>query len=400
MSVRSRVRTAGVLAAATAAALAVTAPAASAATARTPQTFTWSGADSAAGVNDNWSDPGNWQGDVAPTTAQPVNLVFPPLHCSATGPCGDGSVNDLTGLQVGRLTIQTAALTGQAAVGPNYELSGNAISLSVGLVMTRQPSKRLPNNPALLLPIQLAGSQTWSMDRSGLFEYAPITGPSATLTLKVAHGSDLLMQGGGGADLGGMHLIGADPADTGLHARENGQVVATGGASFTVTGAVTVTDAAAFLHGAVGPLSLPGSQLWIGTSVAAGEETVSATGDITFGSQSILHINGLFPGKPGQDYPQVRATGSVALGGAVTTISAGCAQRKGTLYTLIAAKGGVSGTLSRIDHGVVKPISQGAVIQTQEDDDEGSCEGPPPQWVQINYNDAAGTVTATAVPRP
>lgn len=311
MPVRSRVRAAGALATATAAALAVIAPAASAAAARAPQTFTWSGADSAAGVSDNWSDPGNWQGDVAPSTARPVNLVFPPLHCPATGPCGNGSVNDLTGLRVGRLTIQTAAVTGQAPVGPNYELSGNAISLSAGLVMTGQPSKRLPNDPSLSLPIQLAGSQTWSMDRSGLFDLAAVTGPSATLTLKVAHGSDLLMQSGG-ADLGGMNLTGADPADTGLRARENGQVVATGGASFTVTGAVTVTDAAAFLHGTTGPLSLPGSQLWIGTSVPPGEGTVSATGTIAFGSQSILHINGVFPGKAGQSYPQIRATGSVA----------------------------------------------------------------------------------------
>jgi hypothetical protein len=392
MPVRSRVRATGALATATAAALAMAAPAASAATARAPQTFTWSGADSAAGVNNHWSDPGNWQGDVAPTTAQPVNLVFPPLHCAATGPCGNGSVNDLTGLQVGRLTIQTA-------VGPNYVLSGNTISLSAGLAMTAQPSKRLPDYPSLSVPIQLAGSQTWSMDRSGLFDLSPVTGPSAILTLKVAHGSDLIIQGGG-ADLGGMNLIGADPADTGLRARRNGQVVAMGGTPFTVTGAVTVTDAAVFLHGTTGPLSLPGSQLWMGTTVPPGEGSVSATGNIAFGSQSILHINGLFPGKAGQFYPQIRATGSVALDGAVTTISAGCAQRKGTLYTLITAKGGVSGTLSRIDDGVVKPISQGAVIETQENDAEGSCEGPPPQWVQINYNDAAGTVTATAVPRP
>jgi len=399
MPVRSRVRAAGALATATAAALAVIAPAASAATARAPQTFTWSGADSAAAVSDNWSDPGNWQGDVAPATARPVNLVFPPLHCPATGPCGNGSVNDLTGLQVGRLTIQTAAVTGQAPVGPNYALSGNAISLSAGLVMTGQPSTRLPNDPSLSLPIQLAGSQTWSMDRSGLFDLAAVTGPAATLTLKVAHGSDLLIQGGG-ADLGGMNLTGADPADTGLRARRNGQVVVTGGASFTVTGAVTVTDAAAFLHGSTGPLSLPGSQLWMGTTVPPGEGTVSAAGTITFGPRSILHINGLFPGQAGQDYPQIRATGPVALGGVVTTISAGCAQPKGTRYTLIAAKGGVSGTLSRIDHGVVQPVSQGAVIETQENDDEGSCEGPPPQWVQINYHDAAGTVTATAVPGP
>jgi hypothetical protein len=399
MSVRSRIRAAGVLAAATAAALAVIAPAAGAAAARAPQTFTWSGTDSAAGVNDHWSDPGNWRGGVAPGAAQPVNLVFPPLHCSATGPCGNGSVNDLTGLQVGRLTIQTAAVTGQAAIGPNYGLSGNAISLSSGLAMTQQPTKRLPNDPVISLPIQLAGSQTWSMDRSGLFDYAPVTGPSATLTLKVAHGSDLLLQAGG-ADLGGMNLIGANPADTGLRARRNGQVVATGGAPFTVTGAVNVTDAAVFLHGSTGPLSLPGSQLWMGTTVPPGEGIVSATGDIAFGSQSILHIDGLFPGQAGQFYPQIRATGSVALGGAVTTISAGCAQPKGTLYTLIAAKGGVSGTLSRIDQGVVKPIPQGAIIETQENDNEGSCEGPPPQWVQIHYNDAAGTVTATAVPRP
>jgi hypothetical protein len=400
MSVRSGLRVAGVLAAAAAAAIALITPAAGAATVAAPKTFTWSGTDAAAGVSHKWSDAGNWQGGVAPAPGQPVNLVFPPLGCTATEPCGRVSVNDLTGMQVARLTIETGA------AGPGYGLAGKLISLSSGLVMTAQPSKRLSNDSVSFLPIQLTGSQTWTVDRSGMFDYAPVTGPNATLMLRVAHGSDWLFQemgtqtGTGGADLGGFKLIGADPADTGLRAGANGQLVVTAGAPFTVTGPVTVADASAFLTGTVGPLSMPGSKLLLGASVPPQEGILAATGNITFGSQSIMNIDSLFPGKAGEFYPQIRASGKVALGGLTTIFQAGCAQPRGTRYTLIAAKGGVSGLLSHIVHGMVEPLPQGAIIETEENDNEGSCEGPPPQWIQIHYNDAAGTVTATAVPKP
>jgi hypothetical protein len=402
MSVRSWLRAAGALATAAAAAIALITPAASAAVAAAPQTFTWSGTDSAASVSNKWSDPGNWQSGVAPTPGQPVNLTFPPLHCTATGPCGNAAINDLTGMRVARLTIET----GQALIGPNYGLGGKPISLSSGLVMTTQRSKRLPDDVFNFMPIHLTGSQTWSMDRSGMFDYAPVTGPTATLTLKVAHGADWLFQemgtqtGTGGADLGGLNLIGADPADTGQRAGANGQVVVVAGAPFTINGPVNVTDASAFLNGTMGPLSMPGSFLWLGASVPPQEGILASSGNVTFGSRSVMIIDALFPGKAGEFYPQIRAGGKVALGGLTTIFQAGCAQPSGTRYTLIAARGGVSGLLSRIVHGTVEPIPQGAIIETQENDNEGSCEGPPPQWIQIHYNDAAGTVTATAVPKP
>lgn len=408
MSVRSWLGVAGALAtaialiapAAGAATVAGAAPAADTAPAAAPEIFTWSGADAAAGVSHKWSDPGNWQGGVAPAPGQPVNLVFPPLACAAGVPCGRVSINDLTGMQVARLTIDTGA------AGPGYGLAGHPISLSAGLVMTAQPSQRLSNASVSFLPIRLTGSQTWTMDRSGMFDYAPVIGRDATLTLRVAHGSDWLFQemgtqtGTGGADLGGFKLLGADPADTGLRAGGNGQLVVTAGAPFTVTGPVTVADASAFLTGTVGPLSMPGSKLLLGASVPPQEGILASSGNITFGSQSILNIDALFPGKAGEFYPQIRANGKVALGGLVTLFSAGCAQPNGTRYTLITAKGGVSGLLSRIVHGTVEPIPQGAIIETAENDNEGTCEGPPPQWIQIHYNDAAGTVTATAVPKP
>lgn len=114
--------------------------------------------------------------------------------------------------------------------------------------MTEQPSKRAPNDPASFLPIQLTSSQTWTMDRSGMFDYAPVTGPKATLTLRVAHGSDWLFQemgtqtGTGGADLGGFKLIGANAADTGLRAGANGQVVVTAGADAPDSFADTLKD--------------------------------------------------------------------------------------------------------------------------------------------------------------
>ena len=138
------------------------------------------------------------------------------------------------------------------------------------------------------------------------------------------------------------------------------------------------------------------ARLTIQTAAVTGQAPIGPN----FGSRSILHIDALFPGMAGEFYPQIRANGKVALGGLVTTFQAGCAQPRGTRYTLIAAKGGVAGLLSRIVQGMVVPIPQGAIIETQENDNEGSCEGPPRQWIQIHYDDPAGTVTAIAVPKP
>ncbi|MBA2227575.1 sialidase family protein, partial [Thermogemmata fonticola] len=76
----------------------------------TPATFIWTGS----GGNNNWSNPANWQGGVAPTSAANPDLVF------QTGASRLNTNNDISGLVVRSITIS----------GSNYNLGGNAIQLA------------------------------------------------------------------------------------------------------------------------------------------------------------------------------------------------------------------------------------------------------------------------------
>ena len=76
----------------------------------TPATFIWTGL----GGNNNWSNPSNWQGGVAPTSAANPDLVF------GTGALRLNTNNDIANLVVRSITIS----------GSNYVLGGNAIQLA------------------------------------------------------------------------------------------------------------------------------------------------------------------------------------------------------------------------------------------------------------------------------
>ncbi|MCS7272484.1 MAG: autotransporter-associated beta strand repeat-containing protein, partial [Gemmataceae bacterium] len=76
----------------------------------TPATFIWTGA----GNNNNWSNPNNWQGGVAPTSAANPDLVFP------SGAARLNNTNDISGLVVRSITFS----------GSNYRLQGNPITLA------------------------------------------------------------------------------------------------------------------------------------------------------------------------------------------------------------------------------------------------------------------------------
>jgi hypothetical protein len=372
-------------------------------TAAAPVTFTWTGTDSAAGTNSNWSDGGNWQGGVAPTSSAPVSLVFPALSCQAKEPCGQVSVNDIAGMVVDRLTIVTSTVTGSGPVPPNYVISGDGVTITGGIRATGQKTTRFPTAPALNMPVRLRGDQTWFFDRTSFYLNDLVSGGSSSLVTYLGHGADVLLMGG--AHLGGLAMVGTNAADAGVDSGHNGQIYVPTDQPFTVSGAVSVMDASAYFMGHFGSLATGGSQLPIGGSGPPNEGILSTAGGIAFDSASNLQITGLFMDgssspQPGVDYPQIQAGGRVALKGIPTVISAGCAQTRGIVYTLVTAKGGLSGTLSEYVNGTVTPIPQGGVIETVPNDDDGSCEGPPPQWVQIHYDDQAGTVTATTVAGP
>ena len=368
------------------------------------KTFTWSGTDSAAGTSPDWSDGANWQGGVAPPAATAVNLFFPALTCSAGRQCGQKSVNDIAGVVVERLTIVTGAVTGTGPVPPNYVLSGDAITLDGGIHATGQKSARFPTAPSLTMPVVIGGAQTWLVDATALYLNDPVTGgASARLLVYLGGGADVLMTGG--AHLGALTMVGTNAAHAGVHAGRNGQIYVPTDVPFIVTGSVSVTDASAYFVGHFGSLTTAGAELPIGGSSPPSEGILSSDGPIAFDPASNLQLTGLFMDgssdpQPGVDYPQIRAGGPVALRGIPAVISAGCAQELGIVYTLIDAKGGVSGSMSQDVDGTITPIPQGGLIETVPNDADGSCEGPPPQWVQIRYDDQAGTVTATTVAGP
>jgi hypothetical protein len=360
------------------------------------QTFTWTGTASAAGVSKDWSDGANWQGGVAPS-GQAVDLVFPALQCVHGKRCGNRSVNDLKGFTVDRLTLDTAAVKADAAPPPNYVLSGDTLTVRTGLEATGAPSTVEPFNPVIVFPLHLVGSQKWTFDRTTMWLDGAISG-RGTLTANLQR-SGLLFNAG--ATLGGLDIVGNDTAETGNAAPTNGGVTSPSGLPLTVKGALTITDVDTDFMGSAGSITTSGALLSVGGSSPPNEGIWSSTGNVTFDSKSVLQLSALFPpAQPGTNYPQITAAGSVALGNMAIVISAGCAQRKGIVYTLIKARGGVSGLLDQPSTGGTTPIPQGGLVETQQSDNEGTCEGPPSQWVRINYNDSAGTVTATTVTRP
>src|SRR6516165_9858077 len=77
-----------------------------------PSTDIWSGA----GGNNNWSNPANWVGNIAPHAGD--DLVFPG-GAARTSPANDFSANT---------TFNSITIAGST-----YTLSGNAITLLAGL---------------------------------------------------------------------------------------------------------------------------------------------------------------------------------------------------------------------------------------------------------------------------
>jgi autotransporter-associated beta strand protein len=108
----------------------------------TPATFTWTGASGSM----NWSNPGNWQGGVAPTGAVGANdsLVFPAgLSASVRNPINDitnGTFSFITisdsnyNITGKSLTLGTSGTTGNITVGTSSQAAtGVVIGLDIGL---------------------------------------------------------------------------------------------------------------------------------------------------------------------------------------------------------------------------------------------------------------------------
>ena len=220
----------------------------------------------------------------------------------------------------------------------------------------------------------------------------------------MSNGASLVLSGDN--EVGPLSVIGANSDHAGQLAFANGTAAleppfasptpsklnASDGHTVAITHAQLVAD------GDFGPLALTGSGLQVGsTQLPAGTATAGA---VTLDRRSSAFFS--LPGHglaAGNDYSQLRSTGTVALGGAHLAISAGSGTlgatcptpAMGTVYTLVSTTGTLSGTFD-VPRGNV--VTLGGVFP--------ACTGAVPFALRIDYHASGSpqTVTGTVVPAP
>lgn len=362
----------------------------------TATNYTWSGAASAAGTSTDWSVAGNWKGGAAPAAASTVNLNFPALKCTTVTNCGSMSTNDVTGLKVSKWTIGLEN-SAEGSTPGEYDFTGDAVALG-NLTVESPPvvSGDVGNYSDINVPIHVNHNDTWKMETNSGGQpvfLKPITG---TGSLAVTMNSpDGFADFDSTDNVGPVGIVGANATSP----YQSG-VVALYGSINTNGNPVGLTDVGFFVSqdATVGPLTTAGDDIQIGNGLGTGPYGIFAVdGALTLDSKSTFEVEGLTPGTgtkpvPGTTYTQITATGAAALNGATLGFFADCGQNVGTVYTLIAAKGGLTGTFGN--------AANGSVVQAQKADDSSCNPSTAAPYLKLSYNDTAGTLTAKVVAAP
>jgi hypothetical protein len=377
--------------------------------ASTAPKFIWTGTAAMSKPHDfDWSDGANWQGGVAPVSPGPVDLVFGPLVCKPVSKCYKAytSTNNLTGLTVGMLSFALQKEAGSPP--PAYYISGNPIILD-GMTekSTAKESIHL-GVPNITLPITLGQDETWSFNGGQIAFTGKVSG-SYSLTVSV--GNLAFADFDDSQDsVGAVDVVGKKPL-SGIQASNNGALTVGSGDSLNAGGnSITLTDADLYdPGGTTGPVNTGSG------SVDAGSESVpyykfKVDGALTLDNSTYFSFYNLTPGTStppspvaGTDYPQEVVKGPMAIASGQLEVEADCNQPLGTVYELITASAGISGTFTEApDFGSGSgTISNGDVIQANMAED-GSCDssGSTPPYLEFNYDDSAGAFTATVVAAP
>jgi hypothetical protein len=376
-------------------------PQAAGAAAATVTTYTWTGADSAAGVSPFWSDAKNWKGGVAPTAGSTISLNFPVLSCTSTGPCGNNSLNDLNGLNVSKLTIHIGQGTTQPSPG-FYEMGGNSISVrSMSIATVTVPSGHIGNLADISLPITVPHNEAWSVNVTGDGQpefVGSITGPGNLTVDSTGQG---FIDFDNIVNVGTLSFVGTNSSDTGHTAFLNG-TIAMNGVSMNSNGhpfSLTNVGFVSFVGGTIGPLTTSGANMQLGHENATKPlGTYSIDGNGVLDANSVISDFSLTPGTgtqpvAGTDYFLVSASGTLALNSAALTLFADCNQPLGKVYKFVKATGGFTGTFAA--------LANGTVVQTQADGSPScSVTGATAPYVKIAYNHTANVVSATVVKAP
>ena len=346
-------------------------------------TNTWTGQD----ANSPWSLADNWSPGV-PTNG--ADLSFPVLggDCTSSTPSGTCYVthNDLTGLSLDSISVDGAA---------SYTISGNSVSLGAGGLTVIGPNAYTYANELLGLPITLSADQTWTVGGNNGLTVAVNGAVSGAQNLGISLAQGVTVNLNGDVEVGTATITGANGADTGTQAIQNGTVnLGTHGLLNATSGSqVNLVNARLSGAGTTGPLQVTGGLLSVG-AFNPSPGVLNVAGAASFDSASAVNFKVPGPGSVvGTNYSQLAPTGNVTLGNARLAVNFGSSSScfiptLGQQYTLVSAGGTVSGIF---DDGSGNPVTDGSLVPLTL---PGIC-GSTAELLKINYT--ASAVTATVV---
>ena len=300
----------------------------------TVSSFTWTGGGGAG--SPNWSTGANWSGGNPPSASSSIGLLTFPSN----GPSNYAAHNDVVGLTVNQLRLDDM---------DGYDLTGDGITLGAGGLVSLVGGTR-GSNATVGLPITLGASQSWDMETSGT---VVLTGglSGSTDALSVFLNNQETLDLSGDNEVGSFTLTGAPNSDETLNLSNGAQLNATDGSSVAINNATL--DSAG---GSVGALTTTADQVQVGASFTTPAGSLATT-STTLDSNSAVTFE--IPGAgtmAGSDYGQLTSSGSIDLSSAALQIDTddfgGCAvPSAGTVYMLVSATGGLSGTFGEVPDG-------------------------------------------------
>ncbi len=302
-------------------------------------TFTWSGADASASTpNDNWSDPNNWVGGVAPTSEAGDSLYFP------TGLTGAAlnSNDDISGGSFASLIIGDTGYTIASTQGYGVTLSGTidasqasgSSTLSLPVAFGTTAGTVMVDNTAAALAMGgvVTGSAGLTKQGSGVLDLSGTNTYTGDTT--VAAGN-LLVDGtvdpvvvSSGATLGGVGTVGSIATTA---------ATVSPGDSSTLTGILTDS----------GALTLDSSSNFDvtinGTSVGTQYDQLAAGGVVNLANATLNVSTGSFIPVAGQAFIIVNNTSGSAVTGTFAGLVEGATVTADGHDFSISYKGGSNG---------------------------------------------------------
>lgn len=333
-------------------------------------TYTWTGADVANG-HDAWSDPGNWQGGIAPASGSTINVTFAPA-CDTSWSAQCPSINDISGLVVDQMSIDDW----------RGQLSGDPITLN-GLSMQVTSSYF---GVSWNIPVSLGQAQSWSLScaigsssqscsSTTLTMTGDVTG-AVPLTIDLLNGFILNLEGDMTLNAGVITVtdsggVGPPPGSL-VIARAN---MNTDGNPINVSRAAVVASS-----GTTGPLSIDGGALFSDWITQFAPEHLTVEGNLALKNSSFAEWAWLSnettqnAGPGDNNSPEIDATGSVSFGSTRLSIGGDCNMPVGTSFVLFDGAAGESGQFTSLSG---QPIYDGALISGDRNVTDSTCDTPP-----------------------